>query len=640
MRRFFMLGLLLVAGATGPRAENKPGDWLNPYHLEDTIVVTANRFATPTRQVASSVTVITAEEIERSQATSVTELLRTVPGLDVVQSGGTGQQTSLFLRGTNAEHVLVLVDGVKINDPSSPSNAVNLANLAADNIDRIEILRGPQSVLYGSDAIGGVVQIFTRLGTGKPELGLSAEAGSLNTYSELLTLRAGNERLDYSVAASRQSTDGISATYGPGKLEKDGYNNTTASAAVGYRPSSRFQLRLTGRLVQSDTDLDQASGVLDDPNYTMDSKEQFASLRVEHDLSREVWKQQFGAYVTHYERSTQDGFDPDHPTDSNDTHYDGLRTKYDWQLAAALGPTTRMTIAAETETEHLDQSLFFGSAWGPYSSALEGVDARTYAVSAMAQVGYGENLSVTLGGRRDHHDEFGGHSTYRVTGLYRFDDPGLTIKANYGSGFKAPSLYQIYDPGTGNPDLEPENSRGGEVGVDFRPNGSLVSKGITYFQTRFDDLIQYQSATGHMGNVARARTRGVEYYLSLDFRKTRLHYSYTYTEAVDRSSGQALLRRPRNKMSVLVEQQIVSSLLVRGDLIYVAKREDMDYTVWPYQRVSLDNYTVVSLAGAYTVREGIKLTARVNNLFDEEYAEALTFNCNPRTVSFGVEATF
>ncbi len=639
MRRFFMLGIMLLAGATGPRAEDKPGDWLNPYHLEDTIVVTANRLATPVSQTASSVTVITAKEIQQSQATNLAEALRSVPGLNVVQSGGPGQQTSLFLRGANAEHVLVLIDGVKINDPSSPNNATNLANLGVANIDRIEILRGPQSVLYGSDAVGGIIQIFTKRGTGRPEINLSAEGGSLNTYSEQLAVRAGQEQHDYSVTLSRHSTDGISASRNG--VEKDGYANTTVAAAAGLRPSSKIQLRLTGQASESDVDLDQGYGVLDDPNYTMYSKEQYASARLDHDISRGLWRQQFGAYLTRYERRTIDRRDTNHPDDTSSTHYDGLRIKYDWQLAAALRESLRMTVGAETESDQLNQRLFYLPVWsGDSLSKLGVVKSRTSGMYAMGELSREGLGAITAGGRFDHHDQFGDHGTYRLTGVYHLNLLRLKLRATYGTGFKSPSLYQIYDPGTGNPRLNPEASRGGEVGLDYHPHGDAVSTGITYFHTDFDDLIQFQSTTGHMGNVARARSLGVETYGSLDLRQTRIYLSYTYTEAVDRDSSQFLLRRPKNKVSLQAEQQVVPSFLMRGDIIYTGKRYDVDYTAWPPQRVTLHDYTLMNLAGSYTLRDGFRLSARIDNLFNTEYEEVWSYESMPRTVSLGVEATF
>ena len=642
MRRFFMVGLLLTAGASGPRAEDKSGDWLNPYHLEDTIVVTANRLPTPVSQTASSVTVLTSEEIQRSQATNLAEALRTVPGLNVVQSGGPGQQTSLFLRGANAEHVLVLVDGVEINDPSSPSNAVNLANLDVANVDRIEILRGPQSVLYGSDAVGGIVQIFTKRGAGRPEISVSADGGSLNTYSEQFAVRAGTEQHDYSVDVSRRSTDGISAAAGGANAERDGYDNTTVSGSAGLRPSSKIQLRLAGHWSESHANLDQGFGVLDDPNYTMNSKEQFGSARLEHDISRGIWRQQFGAYVTHYERRTLDGRDPAHPDDTSDAHYAGLRVKYDWQLAAALRESLRLTVGAETEADQLDQTLFYLPSWfGDPLSKLGVVESRTSGAYAMGELGRADVGTVTLGGRWDHHDQFGGHGTYRATGVYHVNGLHLKLKTAYGTGFKAPSLYQIYDPATGNPKLHPEQSRGGEIGFEKTLLQAQLTLGATYFLTHFDNLIRYEvqnpiTYEGKMTNVAKASTRGIETFISYVSCSSRLRLDYTYTKAIDRSTDLDLFRRPRHKASVLAERQFTKALFLRSEVSYTGRRDDLG---GPTGRVTLHEYTLVDLAGSYLLRDGFKLSARVNNLFNTDYEEVLGFENLPRTISLGVEAT-
>ncbi|MEW5795668.1 MAG: TonB-dependent receptor [Candidatus Zixiibacteriota bacterium] len=637
MRRIFIAGILLAAGATGPRAQERSGGEFNPYHLDDSIVVSANRLATPVRQIASSITVITADDIRRSQAGNVTEILRSVPGLNVVQAGGPGQQTAIFMRGTNSEHVQMLIDGVKINDPSSPSNAVNLATLALDNIDRIEILRGPQSVLYGSDAMGGVIQIFTRTGLGRPQVGLSVEGGSLNSHAERLWVHAGTERHDYSMELSRRSTDGVSATSGNGDLEDDGFDNTTVTAALAYRPSTKTQLRLVGRMADSDTDLDQSYGALDDPNYTMNSKERFLSACFGHDIQAGRWTQRFGTYLTDYERSTVDRVDGKHPGDTNDTRYDGRRTKFDWQSTVMWGESQRFSLGLETEEDRLDQALFFGSLWGDYESRIEGAAARTSAVYGQGEFNLGQRLFANAGWRYDDHDTFGTKATYRLAGAFLIDALGMKCRAAYSTGFKAPALFQIYDPTTGNRALRPERTRGGEFGLEVRLLDNRLALGATYFHTSFDNLIQFGAVTGRMANVAKARTRGVESFAEVDFGSTRIRCDYTYTNARDRQSNLALVRRPGNKAAVQVDQLLTQSLEFHAEGIYTGKREDTDYAPWPPVRVILHGYTTVNLAGQYRFKPGIGVFGRISNVFDANYEEVLYFSPVPRTISVGID---
>jgi vitamin B12 transporter len=637
-----VLCVIVASGAMGTRVQAELGSEFNPLHLSDTIVVTANRLATPTSRVGSSVTVITADQIARSQATMVSEILRAVPGVSIVQSGGLGQQTSIFMRGANSEHVLVMIDGVEINDPSSPNNAANLANLPVDNIERIEVLRGPQSVLYGSDAIGGVIQILTRTGLGRPEVSGALEAGSLNTRSERLSVRGGTESNDYSVALSHRSTDAISATKGEEGMEKDGHDNTTLSGALDLRPTSKIQLRLTGHLTESDTDLDQGYGlVLDDPNYTLKSKEQFGSIRVEHDIARGLWRHQFGAYVTHYERSTLDGRDVAHPEDTSSTHYSGTRNKYDWQLAAAPREWLRLIAGAETEEDQLEQSLFYLPSWfGDPLTRLGEVRARTSGVYGMAESNLGA-ATITAGGRWDHHEMFGSHDTYRLTGLYRLSGVGLTIRATYGSGFKVPSLYQIHDAATGNPDLKPECSWGGEIGLEKGLLAGRLTFGTTYFHTHFGDLIQFRvfdpiTFEGMMVNVAEARAIGWESFIGMAWGGAKVRLDHTYTEAIDRSAHQDLVRRPRRKFSLSADCQFAPTLFVGLGITYSSRREDIG---GPTGRVMLADYAVVDLTGSWVLHKHVRLSARIGNLFDSEYEEVFRFNHTPRSVMVGLTLT-
>jgi len=637
MRRFFVLAsLLLASGATGLRAQSELGDEFNPYHLGDTIVVTANRLATPLREVAASVTVVTAEQIERSQATMVSDILRSVPGLSVVQAGGPGQQTSIFMRGANSEHVLVLVDGVKLNDPSSPSNAVNLANVPADNIQRIEILRGPQSVLYGSDAVGGVIRIFTKCGLGKPKVNLTAEGGSFGTFRESLSLSSGQDDVDYSVVLSRVTSDGVSAISGPGALERDGYANNSLNASFGLRPSGRVQMRFSGRFIEADTDLDQA---LDDPNYIMNSRERSFSAGIQHEISPGRWWQQFGFYITRYQRSAVDGIDALHPSDSSRTGYDGRRVKYDWQSAYRFSPSVRLTLGLESEEDRLDQSLYYGSAYGDYWSRLEDVGARTTGPYTLGEVSLNGRWFATVGCRWDNHETFGDHVTYRVTGVYLADAIGVKLRASYGTGLKVPALFQLYDHATGNTDLKPELSRGWEAGVEQTLASDRLTLGTTYFETRFDDLIRFDGAAWKMVNLAEALARGIEAEAAYVEGKSSIRLDYTYTDAVDRRTDQPLVRRPRHQINLAATHGLTQALDMQAAVLYTGEREDTDYATWPASRVILDDYLVVNLMMQYRLNSAVQIHGRIENLLDADYQEVLSFNCVPFSVSAGVSLT-
>ncbi|MCX6834838.1 MAG: TonB-dependent receptor [candidate division Zixibacteria bacterium] len=639
MWRFFVLSLVVASGAMGTRARAELGSEFNPHHLSDTIVVTANRLATPTSQVGSSVTVITADQIARSQATMVADVLRTVPGVSVVQSGGSGQQTSIFMRGANSEHVLVLIDGVEINDPSSPNNAANLAHLPVDNIERIEILRGPQSVLYGSDAVGGVIQILTRRPVGKPAVIFASEAGSFHTYHERVAVSSGKDDVDYSVTLSRQDSDGISATSGSDRSEADGYGNTTLSAMFGMRPSRKVAMRFSGRATKAKTDLDQQWGILDDPNYSLLSKERSFSARLEHDVVDNILWQQFGAYITDYTRSTLDSLDTNHPLDAGNSDYEGRRLKFDWQAAARPIEQARVSLGVETEEERMSQSIFLASAFCDYWNNIRDVRARTTSAYAHGDYSYRERLTATIGLRRDDHRTYGGYTTYRTTVAYRFLDNGLKLRGSYGTGMKVPSLYQLFDPETGNPGLRAETSHGWEAGFELTSRHDTYRVGATYFNTDFEDLIQFDGVAWTMANVADARTKGVEALFEYQTGSATANLNYSYTIAVDGASDEPLLRRPKHKTSLQLSYRATEPLFLGLTVNYTGKRDDMDFDAWPARRVILHDYAVLGLSASYRFNPRVSISARVDNLFDAKYEEVFRFNHTPRYVMVGLTLT-
>jgi len=639
MRRAFFVFhfcvMLVATGAMGLRAQSDTTIESEPFHLSDTIVVTANRFISPIRTIGSAITIITAEQIIQSQAAMASDLLRTVPGISIVRAGGDGQQTSLFMRGANSEHVLVLIDGVELNDPSTPSTAANLANLPTDNIERIEILRGPQSVLYGSDAVGGVVQIFTKRAFGKMSVALNSELGSRGTFRENLTVRAGQEKVDYSVSLSRHDTDGLSAAAeNRGNTEADGYDNTTISANLGIKATNSIELRLAGQLTEADAELDQAGGILDDPNYTLNSKERQFGANLTHRPERSIWSQRVGFSLVKFERTAQDITDPAHSFDSSLTSYDGQRLKIDWQHMLKFESIGYFTFGLESEREEMNQSLFYESEYFTYTDTLEGLSERTTGLYGLAELSLMPDWHATLGVRSDKHDKFGSEPTYRVTTAYLLDQARLKLRATYGTSFKAPSLVQLHDDATGNPDLKPETSEGWEVGVESRLVNDRLSFGVTYFHTSFTDLIQYD---GVMSNVASASIRGGEIFASFETPGLAIRIDYTNTlTGNDANPGEALLRRPRHKLNLSATGDLTDRLAMILAVSHKGRRADLDFSTWPAERVVLMDYTTVDLGATYQLSPSVGFHARVENLLDAEYEEVLYYGSAPRGVFVGI----
>ena len=634
MRRVFIAcALLFASGATGPRARADAGTEFNPYHLPDTIVVTANRFATPVRETGSAVTVITRAQIERAQAPLVLDLLRTSPGLDVVQSGGAGQQTSVFLRGAKSHHALVIIDGIEMNDPSSPNVAFNWANLTADNIERIEILRGPQSVLYGSDAIGGVLQIFTRRGQGRIGGTVSAETGAFGSHRESVGLTGGGERIDYAFAATNNKRRGFSVAAAEG-AEADGYENVAYSGSFSVRPASGLQMAFTGRYTASEADLDKSFGVLDDPDYRLETVERLFSSRVSYVEPAGVWSQQLGVYVTNYDRATNDVFDVAHPLDAEQTAYGGQRLKIDWQHGLRLRSWSHLTFGFESERDEFEQSLFFKSTWGDYGGRIDPVRADVSGLYALGELRFGKWVVATVGGRRDHHDRFGEALTYRVTGSISLGRTGARLRAALGSGFKAPSLFQLYDPTYGNPDLDAERSTGWEAGAEYSVREGRFACGLAFFDNDYTDLIDFDAGLGMSVNVNAAESSGWELFAALTGKLQSVRLDYTYTEAVDKADRSPLLRCPRHKASLSATRSFFERVKLTATVLHVGRRDDMDFNLG--RRVRLADYTVVNIAGEGQITPRLVMYGRVDNLLDREYQEAYAFATAPVSAYLGV----
>lgn len=615
------------------------------------VVVTATKLETPLREVASSVTVISAADIENKQPNTVLDVLRSVPGLDVVRQGGLGQQTSVFLRGSNSTHTLVLVDGIELNDPGNPGRSFDFSSLATDNIERIEIVRGPGSTLYGSDALGGVINIITRKGAGKPKVTLFAEGGSFETHEEKLSISGGNDLINYSLVASFTESNGISAAAERyGNTERDGYDRTAVSTRIGLTPTEHFDVDFFFRYLDSEADLDTFAGPFgDDPNNTFDSESIFMRIQSRLWLLNETWEQKLGFSLSDYQRENRDDTDPDHPFDSSLTIYDSRLYKGDWQHNLYLHPANTLTVGLEYEKEEASGSStyrYFDPSWNT-DDRFGKESAETFGYYIQDEIKLWQDLITTIGLRIDDHEEFGARLTYRITSSYLFRPTGTRIKGTFGTAFKAPTLAQLYENSTyvlGNPDLTPEKSRGWDIGLEQYLWDDRIILGATYFENHFEDLINtFFSLTSfkyEYENVDEAQTKGVE--LTASIRPVDdliLSASYTYTDTENRNTGEQLLRRPRHKYNLNANYRFMDRGNVNLDIFYFGERDDIDLYDWS-QTKTLAGYTVVNLALSYEINQHLRIHGRVENLFDEDYEEVNGFGSPGIAGYAGASITF
>lgn len=594
---------------------------------QDELVVSATQVETPRQQIGSSVTVITSEEIARRKETRVTEMLRGVPGLDLVSTGGPGGNVAAFLRGANPEHTLVLIDGVEANDPIGTNRSFNFANLTTDNIERIEVLRGPQSTVYGSDALGGVISIITKNGEGPAKASFSAEAGSYDSFIERASAAGGNAALNASLGVSRQDLGGVSSARSTlGNPENDGFENTAVSAKIGSSPVENLDLTYSLNYQDAESEIDDNGGAGgDDPNRVFDSRGLFTRFQAAGKLFGGTVRPRAWVGYSDQEFSDNDNADPLHPGEVLRSSYDSSLLEFNFINEVDVTDSLSFLAGFETEEEKGSSSYASDGPFGPFSTTIPEVDARTNGYYLQAQLSPEGGFDLTAGVRLDDHSAFGSTTTWRVVPSYLVESTGTRLFGSIGTGYKAPSLYQLYSD-YGSRSLREEESIGWDAGVEQFLPGKSGSVGATYFRNDFDDLISFDPATFLFNNIANAETSGVELFSTYALSEAvSLRGSYTYTDATDEDTGDSLVRRARNKFRVGATYAPAQGVNLTMNAIFTGKRFDNDFSSGSPTRVSLSSYTLLNAAASYDLNERIQLFARADNLLDEEYEEVLGY---------------
>ena len=597
------------------------------YTLSD-IVITATRTNASTLELANSITVIDSAEIEQKKKNTVLDLLKTEYGVNIVQQGSFGSLSNIFTRGAGSGHTLILLDGVEVNMPNDPGGTFDFANLSADNIERIEILRGPQSTLYGSDALAGVINIISRRGIGKPKFFLSTEGGSYNSFKGLLGLNGSYDFLNYSIAFSRTKTDGFSSSSGDDNLEKDGASSYSISSKLGADITEELDLNLIFRFTKADVDYDQFGGQFgDDPTYVFNLEESAFRTEGKYSAFDGIWEQVLGVSLF---RNLRKYSNDAYVMDASRAFYDGRKIKIDWQNNFYLSPANTLTFGVETEKEEAETEYYVFSETFPFESILPLSKSGTTGVYLQDQFKL-NNFFAAGGIRYDNHQRFGSIVTYRFAPAFIIWETGTKLKATIGNGFKTPSLYYLFDPSFGNPDLEPEKSFGWDAGIEQHFADGKGSVGLTYFKNIFDDLFGFDENFKTI-NIGKAESSGIEFFFSAKpVNEFYLKTNFTYTDSRNKSENspdfnKQLIRRPKFKISASINYNHADIVNFNTEIIHIGKREDLNFSVFPVQRVRLESYTTVNISAAYNIISNIQLYGRVENLFDTEYEEVLGYN--------------
>jgi vitamin B12 transporter len=635
---FFIVNFISLCPVLAQQEQGE--NTVNSEASTNTIVVTGAGISSSLKDSPSSVSVLTEQQLVDGQYRNASAALRQVPGVDVVQSGGNGGNSSIFIRGGNSEHTLVLLDGIELNNPATTNRSFNLANLTLENIERIEVIRGPQSTIYGSDAMGGVINLVSKRAQKGVHTALSSEAGSYNSATQVGSISYGSESLDLSTGITRQDIGGISAAdarFANG--EQDDYQNTSITNRIRVSPSEDLEATNTLRFTRSHTNLDNGGGVgFDDPNRIMLNNELFTRGDVTAKLADGTVRP--SAYISYTRHSLDDRNSIDTTrsdgVDILDSAYNGDIVTAGSKIAWDASDLLALQGGVETQGERASSFFNIDGAYGPYEENFYGREARTNSAYLESKLNCDGIFFLDSGLRHDNHSIFGAKTTFKVAPALRLAE--LTkLRGSVGTGFKSPSLVQLYSS-YGNVDLGAESSTGWDIGVEQELVRDLLSSSIAFFRNDYRDLITFDPSSFRSENIARANTQGFEVGLNYDpIDPLTFRLAYTYTDTENEDSGAGLLRRPRNKAALTTVYSPTKRLRAQLQWRVYSSRFDSDFSAYPPERVSLAGYGLLDIALSYQVFKDVEIFGRVDNLLDQEYQEVLGFGAMGAAAYGGVK---
>jgi vitamin B12 transporter len=584
----------------------------------DTVIVTGSRLDQTLTEVGSSVSVITREDLDQLGVDFALDAVATAPGVTINQNGAFGGNASVRIRGASTDQTLVLIDGVPVNDPTGTGGGYNFAHLDTDSIDHIEVLKGPQSTLWGSDAIGGVISITTK----RPAEGLSGtlfgEYGSFNTLRGGAAISNANEVGDFRLAATGLSTDGISkADEANGNTEDDGYESQTLAAKGGLNLPAK--IRLDTSLLWSDAESEYDSYAFSAQGSVADGDEVSNSETLSGNISLKI-----PLLEGRLENLFQIGYaDIERENVSNGVQSyftEGDRVLYRYQGTLAINDANTLAFGAEHEETSANEQ-----------------DSSIDSLFALYEFKPVEDLTLTGGLRVDDHETFGSETTGRMAAAWTATEH-VTFKASWGQGFKAPSIFQstyicsfcgLTEP---NANLEPETSEAFDIGVQWQSSDQRLTLGATVFDQETENLIDFSYTAGY-DNIALVDSQGIELtgaYSVTDW--LGVAASYTFIDAVD-GEGNELTRLPENtgnvSLSLDPDGPFSGAVLVQ----YNGEEANTDGS-------DLDSWTRVDLTGSYDLNETIELYGRIENMFDGEYQQILGYGAPGLSGSVGLRLRY
>ena len=613
----------------------------NEYSNLQEIVVTASLQPIRLQQSGNAITVISAKDIENSNVTIVSDLLRDVPGLAVSRSGVMGSSTQLRIRGSEGNHVLVMIDGVEVND-ASQGNEFNWAHLPAAGIERIEIVRGPQSSLWGSDAMAGVINIITKQADEPFQGGAYSEAGSNGTNHTGFHVGGSGEKYHINLTGAHISTDGENISREGS--EEDGYRNSTLNLKAGLQLLENLSLTLTGRQVEGENEFDPTPIAFPvDGDEESEFRQRFFRAQADLSLLEDHWKQRVAMSVS---RHSNENFSSDvlmSSSSSRKKQYSYL-SSFNW-----AEDTQSFSFLAEREEEDFSQR---GTA-SIFGDPNQNRSRKTDSLALEYRITLWEDLTLAASVRHDDNTEFDNANTRRFEASYTLPNSSTRLRGAFGTAVKNPTFSERFGFFTnfqGNPDLQPEESKSWEVGIDQTLFDGNLLFGLTYFKAKlkneingfvFDPMTFAFTAENVDGTSNR---EGVEVTLDAVLSDTlTAKASYTYTDATERDAVRREVdetRRPRHLASASINWLVLDNLNVSLNAQYNGEQKDQDFNSFPATVETLDDFTLVNLAVNYQVNKQLSFYSRIENLLDEDYEEVLGYQTLERGIYAGVRYNF
>ena len=615
----------------------------------DEVVVVANRAPTPLSTVGNSVTVLDEQDIRESQAVIDADLLEQTPGIAVARTGGVGQPTSVFIRGAESDQTVVVIDGVKMTDPSLPGGGFDFENLLVGDTSRIEILRGAQSTLYGSDAIGGVIDIMTADPTRKSPGSASLEGGAHGTGYGTANVGGVSDSLLWRLAGSYYGSSGIPCIdrYLGGRRDCASQIGDGAGQ-LRYAITPGLQLDLRGYFVSARNDFDG----YDTPTFTFGDDREYGKTQQGIGYAGLTWRSPDRSLTNRlsvqYTGSETRNFDPDGPANFGDPTTEsfygfGRNVREEYQGTWKFADTGQVVFGAQNE----HSTIHTVSPFSPFLGA--GVVIDSGYVQGHYEVLKG--LTLTAGGRYDHHDVYGGHGTGQFAAAWVMPDQNTVLRASFGQGFKAPALYQLYS-NYGNRALQPETSNSWDAGVEHHALQNRLVASATYFRRTSNDLIGFfdcftpsplcaTEPFGYYANIARSTAHGLELaglLKATDQLSITANYTWTHTEDVSPGSstyGNELPRRPAHAGNAAISY--VWPFQLSTDLALRYSGPDFDDAA---NRIRLGGYVLLDFRTSLPVNDHLQIYARVENLTDHHYEVAYQYGTFGRSAYIGARASF